>query len=125
MTYTPQTWVNDASGATPLNADRMNYMEAGIAAAGGGTGGGATTIAGLPPGSTITVQKDPTTGFWPASYDTNGAPVYTSGSASAGVRPTSRADIFVLWKGADPSPAIVSSGTAGMLNGTDSRLVTP
>jgi hypothetical protein len=124
MTYVVQVWADNAAGGTPITADRLNYMEAGIAGAGGGTGGGGT-IATVPPGATFTVRKDPVTGFWPASYDGAGAPVYTGGSASAGVRPTNRTDVYVIWKGADPSPAIVSSGTAGMLNNVDSRLVTP
>jgi hypothetical protein len=67
------------------------------------------SLADLPPGSTHTVYKNPTTG-WP-------------------VRPTSRVDIHIIWKGADPSPAIVSSGTAGMHDNSngygDSRFVTP
>lgn len=66
-------------------------------------------IADLPSGSTITVYKHPTTG-WPA-------------------RPTSRTDIHVVWKGADPSPSIVTSGTGGMHDNTnnygDTRFVTP
>lgn len=60
-------------------------------------------IAALPAGATLTVIKS---GTWPA-------------------RPTSRADIIVQWKGADPSPSIVSSGTGGMLDNVDIRLVTP
>lgn len=60
-------------------------------------------IAGLPAGSTLTVTY---AGSWPA-------------------RPTSRADIVVIWKGPDPSPAIVSSGTGGMRDGIDVRFITP
>jgi len=56
------------------------------------------------PGSTFTVTKTGST--WPA-------------------RPTARTDVTVQWKGADPSPAIVSSGTGGMIDGVDIRLVTP
>lgn len=66
--------------------------------------GGGGTVATIPAGSTLTVQKSGST--WPA-------------------RPTARADVFVQWKGADPSPAIVSSGTGGMLDGVDTRFVTP
>lgn len=62
------------------------------------------TIANLPAGSTLTVLKSG--GVWPA-------------------RPTSRSDIVVAWKGPDPTPAIVSSGTGGMLDNVDYRLVTP
>jgi hypothetical protein len=58
----------------------------------------------LPAGTTLTVLKSG--GTWPA-------------------RPTSRSDIIVAWKGADPSPAIVTSGTGGMLDEVDYRLVTP
>lgn len=58
----------------------------------------------LPAGSTLTVAKSGST--WPA-------------------RPTSRSDVIVQWKGADPSPPIVSSGTGGMLDNVDIRLVTP
>lgn len=39
MPYTPQTWANGPGGLTPVNATRLNYMEAGIASAGGGGGG--------------------------------------------------------------------------------------
>ena len=60
-------------------------------------------ITALPAGATLTVIKS---GTWPA-------------------RPTSRSDIIVQWKGADPSPTIVSSGTGGMLDNVDIRLVTP
>jgi hypothetical protein len=31
----------------------------------------------------------------------------------------------VAWKGPDPSPAIVASGTGGMLDDVDYRIVTP
>lgn len=58
----------------------------------------------LPASVTITVAKS--AGVWPA-------------------RPTSRSDIVVQWKGPDPSPAIVGSGTGGMLNNVDIRLITP
>jgi hypothetical protein len=64
----------------------------------------AITVESLPAGSTLTVNK--TTGTWPA-------------------RPTARTDITVQWRGPDPSPAIVSSGTGGMLDNVDVRLVTP
>lgn len=98
MTFVQRTdWVDSPSTATPIMAADMLRIEQGIVDA------QAVTYANLPAGSTLTVLKDPTTG-WPA-------------------RPTARADIIVAWKGPDPSPAIVSSGTGGMLNG-DYRLVT-
>jgi len=64
----------------------------------------APTYANLPAGSTITVAKSGST--WPA-------------------RPTSRNDIVVQWKGTDPSPTIVPTGTGGMLDNVDIRFVTP
>lgn len=66
--------------------------------------GGSPTYANLPAGTTITVTKSGSS--WPA-------------------RPTSRADIIVQWKGPDPSPSIISSGTSGMLDNVDIRFVTP
>lgn len=66
--------------------------------------GGVPTYANLPAGSTITVAKPGSS--WPA-------------------RPTGRGDIVVQWKGPDPSPAIVSSGTGGMRDNVDIRFVTP
>jgi hypothetical protein len=60
----------------------------------------------LPAGTTITIIKDPVNG-WPSN------------------RYSARADLIFAWKGPDPSPPIVSSGTGGMLNGVDYRLVTP
>lgn len=177
MSYTKQSWADDAAGNTPINAARLSHIEDGIAAATATADGAApaghthadltsaiatkadaaavtTALAGksdtshthtkanvglgnvdntsdvnkpvstatqtaldakaalthshaladLPAGTTITVQKSG--GTWPA-------------------RPTARTDVFVAWKGADPSPAIVSSGTGGMLDGVDYRLVTP
>jgi hypothetical protein len=65
---------------------------------------GSFDYAFLPAGTTLTVAKS--AGTWPA-------------------RPTSRSDIIVQWKGADPSPSIVSSGTGGMLDNIDIRMVTP
>lgn len=58
----------------------------------------------LPAYVTVTVTKS--AGTWPA-------------------RPTNRSDIIVQWKGPDPSPSIVSSGTGGMLDNVDIRLITP
>lgn len=42
MPYIKQTWVDGSTGGTPVNAARLNYIEAGIEAAGTGTGGGGT-----------------------------------------------------------------------------------
>jgi hypothetical protein len=63
-------------------------------------------------------------GVWPTSWS-GSTPDYTGGTASAGVRPTSDANTLVFWKGADPSPSIITAGTGGMLDGVDVRLVTP
>lgn len=57
----------------------------------------------IPAGSTLTVDKS-SAGVWPA-------------------RPTARTDVIVRWRGADPSPAIVSSGTGGMIDNVDERVV--
>ena len=59
-------------------------------------------ISMMPAGTTITVFKSG--GVWPA-------------------RPTARTDIVVRWRGADPSPPIVSSGTGGMLDNVDERQI--
>jgi len=61
------------------------------------------TVESIPAGSTITVQK--TGASWPA-------------------RPTSRADVTVIWKGPDPSPSIAATGTSGMRDNIDMRFVT-
>lgn len=63
---------------------------------------GPLPISLMPAGSTLTVFKSG--GTWPA-------------------RPTARTDIIVRWRGADPSPAIVSSGTGGMLDNVDERQI--
>jgi len=64
---------------------------------------GTPTLANIPAGSVISVIKNVN---WPA-------------------RPTTRADVTVIWIGADPSPAIISvPGTGGMLNGSDLRITT-
>jgi len=67
-------------------------------------------VANLTAGSMLTVVKSG--GVWPG------------GTASTGVRPTSRTDVVVAWIGADPSPGIVASGTAGMLDNVDLRFIT-
>lgn len=89
------------------------------------TTGGYVPVANLAPGDTLTVRKDPTTGFWPASYDTNGSAVYTGGSASAGVRPTARSDIFIHWKGWQPFPPTVTTGSGGVRDNLDMKIEIP
>jgi hypothetical protein len=74
---------------------------AAAAAAGLGGGGGSVGTTG---GSVQYVRKSGST--WPA-------------------RPTSDATVVVLWIGADPSPAIVTTGTSGMRDNIDLRFVTP
>jgi hypothetical protein len=59
----------------------------------------------LPIGSTITITKSG--GTWPGS-------------------PTGREDLVIIWKGAEPSPPIVSTrtvGVAGLLDNVDLRLI--
>lgn len=82
-------------------------------------------IEDLWPGQPIEVYKDPTTGFWPASYNIDGNPIYTGGSATAALRPTARTDIRITWFGKEPFPAVVESGTGGMLNNVDKREIIP
>jgi hypothetical protein len=147
MAYDVQSWLDGAAGNTPVNAARLNHIESGIAAADSAAtaaASAATTtaaaaqasassvvadvadleatttalaidvankaqishshvVADMPSGTTLTVFK--TGSSWPA-------------------RPTARADITVQWVGADPSPAIVTSGTGGMLSGSDLRWAT-
>lgn len=86
------------------------------------TSGGFVPLSATVRGDTITVRKDPTTGFWPASWDADGRPVYTGGSASAGARPTSSSDITVFWKGWEPFPPTVASGAGGVLNNVDVKI---
>lgn len=62
-------------------------------------------IDNLPEGSTITVRRK-ADGKWPA-------------------RPTTREDIHCVWKGKDPDPKVVKTGTGGMLDEVDTRFVTP
>lgn len=117
----------DVTGTALAASDVSAVATSAVAAASGVASLDASVhlpLAQVAAGATLTVAKDVTTGFWPASYAANGTPVYTSGSASTGVRPTSRADVYVIWKGADPSPAIVASGTAGMRDNLDMRFVT-
>lgn len=33
MAYEPQVWADDKAGGTPLSAERLNHLEAGVAAA--------------------------------------------------------------------------------------------
>lgn len=81
---------------------RKDYVDTAISTAVAGISA-VVDYSTIPAGSTITVIK---TTSWPA-------------------RPTARADIIVAWKGPDPSPSVVSSGTGGMRDGIDYRLVTP
>lgn len=80
-----------------MTASNVWILESGT---GGTSTGGTTTTAAR----VDWVRKSGTT--WPA-------------------RPTADASVMVFWVGADPSPAIVNSGTGGMLNNVDIRLVTP
>jgi len=81
------------------------------APAGGGGGSsnasdltsGTVAIDRLPAGTVLAVTR--VSGSWPA-------------------RPTARADVTCWWIGADPSPAIVTSGTGGMRSGIDIRAIT-
>ena len=85
-----------AQGSAALAAAAAQSAQAAAEAASAGGGGGVTG------GSVQYARK--TGGAWPT-------------------RPTASPDVVVLWIGADPSPAIVGSGTGGMLNG-DVRWIT-
>ena len=77
-------------------------------------------------GSLAVVRKDAATGFWPTAYATDGTPSYTAGSTSTGVRPTTRDDITIIWKGAAPfPPTVVSPSTAGVRNNVDLKFEEP
>jgi hypothetical protein len=107
--------VPDGSGDVTLGPADVNAMAAGYAPGFGD----------LPAGVPDYVDKDsdpasPTFGFWPTGYNADGSPVYTNGSASHGTRPHAR-KTPVIWRGADPAPDSVSSGTGGMLRGLDER----
>lgn len=95
---------DDTFLASPSNNQVLTYDSGTAKWVNAASQGGTPTYANLPAGSTITVAKSG--GTWPA-------------------RPTSRSDIVVQWKGPDPSPSIVSSGTGGMLDDVDIRFVTP
>lgn len=90
-----------------------------------GTGGSAT-VATAAKGATFVVRKDPTTGFWPTAYATDGTPSYTAGSASTGERYTARDDVTIIWKGAPPfPPTVVSPSTAGVRDNVDFKFEEP
>lgn len=112
MPYTKQTWT-DWTGDPALapttakaNAARLGTIETGIqnAQAAAETATATSTVASMPSGMCWFVRKQGTT--WPS-------------------RPTSRVDELVFWVGADPSPPIVTTGTGGMLDNMDLRVVTP
>lgn len=96
--------LTDVSLNNPANTQVLSYDSAIAKWKNAASSGSSPTLANLPSGVTITVMKS--SGSWPA-------------------RPTSRTDIIVQWKGPDPSPSIVSSGTGGMLDNVDIRFVTP
>lgn len=114
--YSGHTWVDVPSGATPppgapdFEAARFNEMEDGIR--------GAYEFRA---GELFVVFKDPVTGFWPAGWNADRTPIYTGGAVDSGVRPTDLALVCCAWLGPDPSPAEVTSGTGGMLSGSDVR----
>ena len=95
---------SDVALNAPVNSDVLTYDTSTSKWKNAVAVGGAVSYATLPAWTTLTVFKSGSN--WPA-------------------RPTSRADIVVQWRGPDPSPSIVSSGTGGMLDNVDIRLVTP
>jgi hypothetical protein len=98
-------WIARSNDAPPSALGSLFVRQTQVGAASGVAPLDSSTmvpIAMMPPGTTITVIKSG--GAWP-------------------VRPTSRTDIIVRWRGADPSPPIVMSGTGGMLDGVDERQI--
>ena len=116
--YTGHNWEDVPVGATPppgapdLEATELNEMEDGIRGA-----------YRWRYGDVFAVRKDPVTGFWPTGWNADRTPVYSGGVTDAGVRPTDLAGVTCLWIGPDPSPGEVTSGTLGMLSGSDLRFV--
>lgn len=120
------------TGSSPNQ--QLNLTMPTVVGGGGGTGTVKSVNNNMPDtGGNVTVTPQSMTGF----LDTNGDiqlsyfPNLLSALPSSmvmfvresggtyGPRPTSRTDTMVLWFGPD-TPAIVTSGTAGMLDGIDS-----
>jgi hypothetical protein len=106
MPFTPTSWERYPSTKTPVTKEALDHLGTQYAEAvkdakeytdqkGGGIS--EVTYALLPAGTTLTVTKTGTT--WPP-------------------RPTSRTDIVVRWKGADPAPGF---GGLAMVEGVDVR----
>lgn len=89
-------------GVLPLSVTLAGYVEPTPGGGGASFPEGPLPTTSLTAGTNLVVRK--VDGVWPA-------------------RPTDRADITVTWVGADPDPAIVSSGTGGALNNVDLRMV--
>lgn len=138
MLHTPHTWVTgEVISAGPLNAlendlaaaaSLVSSLEDDVAGVASGLTGLGTTLSAVQSElagveaelASVASPSDPTVSQMPAGITLT---VLKSGSTWP-ARPTARADVVVAWKGPDPSPSIVSSGTAGMLNNVDYRLVT-
>lgn len=112
----PTGLVLSVNGVTPNGTGDVTLGAADVGAQGAGWTPG---FGDLPIGVQDVVDKDPVTGFWPSGYNTDGSAIYTGGSASHGVRPHARLSP-VIWRGAEPSPDSVSSGTGGMMRATGS-----
>lgn len=120
----PLVTVGVAGGVARLDADGDVVDADGVKVTGGGAGlpiaisdvtNLTTELAAraLFANSVKFVYKDTTTGFWPSGYNSSGDPIYTGGSASAAVRPSSSDRCMVFWVGAAPKPDWVASGTGG------------
>lgn len=103
-------WV-DQTGGGSVNAGDVDTIVGDLVGSGtGATVGsldqryrqpGIVPVVDLPAGATVVVRKTGST--WPA-------------------RPTNRTDIVVIWVGADPDPAVITSGTGGAMNNVDIRM---
>lgn len=116
--YTVPPWVdvpdpnNPPAGAVAITAAQLQAMGQAILDA-------VLDLGNLPLFVPLVVRQDPVTGFWPASWDADGNPVYAGGSSTVVVRPTAR-NAVVIWVGWS-QPPIDTTGTAtnGFRQGVD------
>ena len=91
MGYTQQSWVDGAAGATPINATRLNHIEAGIEDADNritDLENASVTLAKLTPGSYVRVVWDTASSVW-----------RFQGGAGLAARPGARTDIYLILVG--------------------------
>lgn len=116
--YTVPPWVDvpdpnsPPAGAVPIDASHLQAIGQAILDA-------VLDLGNLPGFLAPVVRQDSVTGFWPASWDASGNPVYTGGSTTVVVRPTA-ANVTVLWFGwSDPPIDTTGTATNGFRQGKD------